>query len=219
MALFAIPNPKKNFAVDFPLETIKDAVKAIPLINSKYKYTNSNEIFNQYTFEAYEFLSLGVYIDFNLNSINENKTEITIELRRKVGSFNESHEVTNANKHLTELVNIMAQAIRPNSHTMTMGSQETQHLYNTPQNSINYQNQSVFKMSDAPYASDKSWVTTLVLCFFLGFLGVHRFYTGSILLGFLQLITFGGFGIWVIIDFIMILVEKFHDGEGYVVAR
>ena len=62
--------------------------------------------------------------------------------------------------------------------------------------------------------SEKSWIATLLLCFFLGGLGVHRFYAGKIGTGVLQLLTCGGFGIWVLIDFILIIVGSFTDSEG-----
>lgn len=62
--------------------------------------------------------------------------------------------------------------------------------------------------------SDKGFVPTVLLCFFLGVLGVHRFYVGKIGTGILQLITLGGLGIWALIDFIMIVVGKFTDGDG-----
>jgi len=38
----------------------------------------------------------------------------------------------------------------------------------------------------------------------LGFLGIDRFIVGDILLGILKLITFGGFGLWVIVDYFLI---------------
>lgn len=38
----------------------------------------------------------------------------------------------------------------------------------------------------------------------LGCLGIDRFVVGDILLGILKLITFGGFGIWVLIDCFLI---------------
>lgn len=63
-------------------------------------------------------------------------------------------------------------------------------------------------------ASEKGFVPTLLLCFFLGFLGVHRFYVGKVGTGILMLVTFGGFGIWTLVDFVMIAVGSFRDAEG-----
>ena len=62
--------------------------------------------------------------------------------------------------------------------------------------------------------SDKEWLVTLLLSFFLGILGIHRFYTGHTAIGVAQLLTFGGCGIWAFIDFIMIIVGSFKDAEG-----
>lgn len=62
--------------------------------------------------------------------------------------------------------------------------------------------------------SDKSNVVALLLCFFIGILGVHRFYVGKIGTGVLHLVTLGVFGIWTLIDLIMIILQKFTDGEG-----
>ncbi|HPS77521.1 MAG TPA: TM2 domain-containing protein [Thermoanaerobaculaceae bacterium] len=64
--------------------------------------------------------------------------------------------------------------------------------------------------ADAP----KDWLVTLLLCLFLGGLGVHRFYTGHIGIGIAQLLTLGGCGIWAIIDLIMIITDKFTDAQG-----
>jgi len=43
---------------------------------------------------------------------------------------------------------------------------------------------------------------------------VHRFYVGKVGTGILQLLTLGGLGVWVLIDFIMIVVGSFHDKQG-----
>ncbi|SNY34390.1 TM2 domain-containing protein [Paractinoplanes atraurantiacus] len=71
----------------------------------------------------------------------------------------------------------------------------------------------------AAATGSKSWIATLLLCFFLGTLGIHRFYVGKVGTGILMLITLGGFGIWTLIDFIMIAVGKFSDKQGLALAR
>ncbi len=60
----------------------------------------------------------------------------------------------------------------------------------------------------------KDWLTTLLLCIFLGYLGVHSFYTGRTAIGVIQLLTGGGCGIWWLIDFIMILTDSYRDSNG-----
>lgn len=82
--------------------------------------------------------------------------------------------------------------------------------------------------------SDKSKVLAAVLCFFLGTLGIHRFYLGSYgigaiilvvgIIGFLASLSFVGsvigiplliaVGIWVIIDFFRILFNSLVDAQG-----
>ena len=65
--------------------------------------------------------------------------------------------------------------------------------------------------------SEKGFVPTLLLCYFLGVLGVHRFYAGKIGTGILMILTLGGFGFWIIVDMVMIAVGSFKDGRGLLI--
>lgn len=56
--------------------------------------------------------------------------------------------------------------------------------------------------------SDKSYVVAVLVSYFVGSLGVDRFYLGHIGTGIAKLFTLGGFGLWQLVDFIMILFGK-----------
>ncbi len=62
--------------------------------------------------------------------------------------------------------------------------------------------------------SPRSPVITLLLCIFLGTFGIHRFYIGKAGTGILMLITAGGFGIWVIVDIVLIICGQLKDSDG-----
>ena len=67
--------------------------------------------------------------------------------------------------------------------------------------------------------SDKSRLVALLLCWFLGVFGVHRFYVGKTGTGIVQLLTLGGLFVWALIDFVMIIVGSFTDADGAVVFQ
>ena len=60
----------------------------------------------------------------------------------------------------------------------------------------------------------KSNLTAILLCLFLGSLGIHRFYLGYTLIGVIQLLTFGGFLIWAILDLIRLFIDSLKNSEG-----
>ncbi|MGE0198926.1 MAG: TM2 domain-containing protein [Simkaniaceae bacterium] len=65
--------------------------------------------------------------------------------------------------------------------------------------------------------SPKSRFVALVLCWFLGSLGAHRFYVGKVGTAIFMILTLGGLGIWPLIDLIIILVGSFRDKQRRIV--
>lgn len=71
----------------------------------------------------------------------------------------------------------------------------------------------------AAYVSPKSRLAVTLLAWFLDSFGAHRFYLEKIGTGILMLVTFGGLGIWVLIDFIMAVCGEMKDKDGKPITR
>jgi TM2 domain-containing membrane protein YozV len=70
------------------------------------------------------------------------------------------------------------------------------------------------ELADHVEQSDKNWVSAVVLSLFLGFLGIDRFYLGYTWSAFFKLLTFGGLGIWWVIDLTLLLTGSMPDAYG-----
>lgn len=65
--------------------------------------------------------------------------------------------------------------------------------------------------------SEKLPSTLIFLCLFAGIFGAHRFYVRKWGTGLLMLLTLGGCGLWVLIDLILIALNKFDDKSGKII--
>jgi len=73
--------------------------------------------------------------------------------------------------------------------------------------------------------SEKQKIIMILLALFAGTLGIHRFYAGKIGTGIIMLLlSLSMIGIWIsaiwaIIDLIIIVLDKFKDGNGLVISK
>ena len=66
--------------------------------------------------------------------------------------------------------------------------------------------------------SDKSFVVTWLFALLLGMFAVDRFYLGKVGTGLVKLFTFGGLGVWVLVDLILVLTGAQRDKQGRMLA-
>lgn len=60
----------------------------------------------------------------------------------------------------------------------------------------------------------RHFLAAFFLSFMWGMFGIDRFYLGKVGTGIIKLITFGGFGIWTIVDLALIMSGAMRDKQG-----
>ncbi len=99
------------------------------------------------------------------------------------------------------------------NQTQQAQAEQQQYTQQPLQQSVQQSNQA----QDNLGVSDKEKNTALILCilpYVVQIHGLHRFYTGHIGIGIIQLLTWVGCGIWTLVDLIKIISGNFKDAEG-----
>lgn len=73
---------------------------------------------------------------------------------------------------------------------------------------------SAAKVETKKVPRQRHFLAVFFLSFMWGMFGVDRFYLGKIGTGILKLITFGGFGFWVVVDLALIMSGAMRDKQG-----
>ena len=66
---------------------------------------------------------------------------------------------------------------------------------------------------EASQVLDKPLIGATIAVVTDGFFGVYQFYTGRPISGIFMILTHGGLGIWVLVDFILLITENFRDSN------
>ncbi len=103
---------------------------------------------------------------------------------------------------------------KQNVETVINGQNQNSTQVTTNADVIKANESTVMESPATAPASGKSQLIALIICGFIGTLGIHRFYLGYVWQGVVQLLTLGGCGIWTLIDFIMIITGDLKPKNG-----
>jgi TM2 domain-containing membrane protein YozV len=130
------------------------------------------------------------------NTAMETSTVTTAVVSNNILAKNEVATVKNANQTSTQAVK---------SSTVVSKKAAVNAISNTNTKAVK---------KNADPGEGKSQLIALILCIFVGVLGIHRFYLGYTKEGVIQLLTAGGCGIWSLIDLVRIITGDLKPKDG-----
>lgn len=106
-----VTNPTKTLQLEKPVTEIKSALRFISQLSPKYQLIRENRAMSLSTFEADEPFSAGVFIDVRYTKVSETRTQLQVEIYRKVGSFNANHKIAQAREHIANVLSLLSKSL------------------------------------------------------------------------------------------------------------
>ncbi len=166
----SIPNPRKSITVRHSLDKLlillPNLCSEINEVKSGYTQHSIDLTIGELQVLKTEFLSLGVKIIINLCYLEPEITKIEIEVQRMIGSFDQSHEVTAANKHLDVVTKAISNLISENP------------IPNTQERpSSNFHPSSIDPLSTLsnPESSSSAGIATIIVGIIIGIIAIYFF--------------------------------------------
>lgn len=108
-----ISNPKRNVSVDMNINRIRKIVKKLYKVYTSIDYAWSenkeDDFTNTYSYKVKEGgLSFGARAVITLKKVDENTTNVEVEMQRQVGSYDTDHEVSEANNQINAIFSAMS---------------------------------------------------------------------------------------------------------------
>lgn len=114
-----INNPTKSIVLNAPIEMVEKALDSIQQTLSKVNINNLTldkkvSLTNSYELSASEPLSMGSQVLVNIQP-QDGKTQLNMEVRRKMGAFNTSVEIQLAGQHMDKVLKAIELYLNPPS--------------------------------------------------------------------------------------------------------
>jgi len=153
----------------------------------------------------------------NISTVEDNDALLTNDYNAPIVNNKNATNIDNDN--IVAAVDnkiTISQSLKPAFHKMgtSVNSEKVTKLTQITSKQTNPKSKAASTEKSESKGKGKSWIVALLLAFFLGGLGIHRFYLGYTTIGIIQLLTAGGLGIWALIDFIRILIKDLKPKDG-----